>query len=65
MYKLALIISRNNPHAIKNLDILVRPIGVNYKYLVITDSHPFGWANDPYSFGFNDGKFTRLMNVSN
>lgn len=52
-------------HAIKNLDILVRPIGVNYKYLVITDSHPFGWANDPYSFGFNDGKFTRLMNVSN
>ncbi|WP_099075734.1 DUF2612 domain-containing protein [Proteus alimentorum] len=52
-------------YAIKNLDILVRPIGVNYKYLVITDSHPFGWANDPYSLGFNDGKFTRLMNVSN
>ncbi|WP_350914717.1 DUF2612 domain-containing protein [Providencia huaxiensis] len=52
-------------HAIKNLDILVRPIGVNYKYLVITDSHPFGFSHDPYAFGFGDGKFTRLMNVSN
>lgn len=51
-------------HAIKDLDILVRPIGVNYKFLVITDSRPFGWANDPCAFGFNDGKFTRIMNVS-
>ena len=51
-------------YAIKHLDILVRPIGVNYKYLVITDAHPFGWASDPDSFGFNNGKFTRLMNVS-
>lgn len=52
-------------YAIKTLDILTRPVGVNYKYLVITDERPFGWAADPFSFGFNDGKFTRLMNVSN
>ncbi|MGG4690029.1 DUF2612 domain-containing protein [Providencia stuartii] len=51
-------------HAIKDLDILSRPIGVNYQYLVITDAHPFGWAGDQSAFGFNDGKFTRLMNVS-
>lgn len=31
-------------HAIKDLDILSRPIGVNYQYLVITDAHPFGWV---------------------
>ncbi|MEX6425542.1 DUF2612 domain-containing protein [Providencia manganoxydans] len=51
-------------YAIKNLDILSRSIGVSYKYLVITDTHPFGWSSDLHAFGFNDGKFTRLMNVS-
>ncbi|MGX4745120.1 DUF2612 domain-containing protein [Providencia rettgeri] len=51
-------------HAIRTLDILSRPIGVNYQYLVITDAHPFGWSSDQSAFGFNDGKFTRLMNVS-
>lgn len=51
-------------YAIKNLDILSRPIGVSYKYLVITDARPFGWSSDLHAFGFNDGKFTRLMNVS-
>ncbi|ENN8378607.1 DUF2612 domain-containing protein [Providencia rettgeri] len=52
-------------HAIKELDILSRPIGVNYQYLVITDARPFGWSSDTSAFGFNDGKFTRLLNVSN
>lgn len=52
-------------HAILNLDILVRPVGVKYRYLVITDARPFGWLNDADSFGFNDGKFTRLINVGN
>lgn len=51
-------------HALKNLDILSRPVGVSYKYLIITDAQPFGWSGDPLAFGFNDGKFTRLMNVS-
>ncbi|MGV8004340.1 DUF2612 domain-containing protein [Photorhabdus temperata subsp. temperata] len=51
-------------HAIKKLDILSRPIGVQYKYIVITDSHPFGWANDPLAFGFGDGKFTRIVDVN-
>ena len=52
-------------YAIQHLDILVRPVGVMYRYLIITDSRPFGWESDAGSFGFNDGKFTRLINVSN
>ncbi|CAQ85182.1 MULTISPECIES: DUF2612 domain-containing protein [Photorhabdus] len=52
-------------HAVKKLDILSRPIGVQYKYIVITDRHPFGWANDPHAFGFGDGKFTRIVDVNN
>lgn len=52
-------------YAIKSLDILSRPMAVSYKYLVITDSRPFGFSHDHYAFGFGDGKFTRLMNVNN
>ncbi|PVZ86697.1 DUF2612 domain-containing protein [Serratia sp. S1B] len=52
-------------YAIQHLDILVRPVGVSYQYLVITNAKPFGWLGNTNAFGFNVGKFTRLINVSN
>ena len=52
-------------YAVLNLDILVRPIGVWFRLIVISNEHPFGWSNDTQAFGFNEGKFTRLINVSN
>ncbi|MDE1484463.1 DUF2612 domain-containing protein [Xenorhabdus bovienii] len=51
-------------HAILKLDILSRPIGVKYQFVVVNSDHPFGWANDTRSFGFGDGKFTRIINVN-
>lgn len=52
-------------YAIQKLDILVRPIGVNYKYLIITSDRTFGWHGIEGAYGFNKGKFARLLNVSN
>ncbi|MBE7778967.1 DUF2612 domain-containing protein [Yersinia pestis subsp. pestis] len=52
-------------HAVLNLDILVRPVGVWFKLIVISSDHPFGWANVSQTFGFNEGKFTRLINADN
>lgn len=51
-------------YAVLNLDILVRPVGVWFKFIIISNDHPFGWANDAQAFGFNDGKFTRLINAN-
>ncbi|HBN5913812.1 TPA: DUF2612 domain-containing protein [Morganella morganii] len=52
-------------YAIRQLDILVRPVGVNYRYLVITSERTFGWHGVKGAYGFNKGKFARLLNVSN
>ncbi|SIP73175.1 conserved hypothetical protein [Xenorhabdus innexi] len=51
-------------HAILRLDILSRPIGVKYQYVVVNSDRPFGWADDTRAFGFGDGKFTRIINVN-
>jgi len=48
-------------YALLSLDILIRPIGVRYKFIVIESEHPFGWAGDQQAFGFGDGKFTRII----
>lgn len=52
-------------HAILNMDILRRPVGVMYRFFIITDDKPFGWESDNHSFGFNIGKFSRILNVYN
>ncbi|QHJ84962.1 MAG: hypothetical protein [Bacteriophage sp.] len=50
-------------YAVKYLDIIVRPIGVMYRYLILTSDQPFGFYKDSSSFGFDAGKFVRLQNV--
>lgn len=48
-------------YAVFNLDILVRPVGVWFRIIIVSNDHPFGWADDALAFGFNDGKFTRII----
>lgn len=48
-------------YAIKFLDILVRPIGVHYRFLIITNDEPFGFSLDSTAFGF--AKFVRLQSI--
>ena len=50
-------------YAISKMDILVRPIGVLYKYTVLDDYVPFGFAHDADSYGFGVGKFVRLQQI--
>lgn len=50
-------------YAISKMDILVRPIGVMYRYLVLVNNEPFGFLHDKYSYGFNLGKFVRLQEI--
>jgi hypothetical protein len=50
-------------YAISKMDILVRPIGVMYRYLVLANSEPFGFAHDKHSQGFNLGKFARIQKI--
>lgn len=50
-------------YAISKMDILVRPIGVMYRYLVLVNNEPFGFAHDKHSYGFNRGKFVRLQEI--
>lgn len=50
-------------YAISKLDILVRPIGVMYRYLVLVNNEPFGFVHDKHSYGFNLGKFVRLQEI--
>ncbi len=42
-------------YAIKNLDILVHPIGVKYIYFAIDDEKPFGWGDEPGVYGWGEG----------
>ncbi|MWN91157.1 DUF2612 domain-containing protein [Gilliamella sp. Pra-s65] len=50
-------------YAITKMDILVRPIGVMYRYLVLVNNEPFGFAHDKHSYGFNKGTFVRLQEI--
>ncbi|WP_085248065.1 DUF2612 domain-containing protein [Gilliamella mensalis] len=50
-------------YAISKMDILVRPIGVIYRYLVLVNNEPFGFNHDKRSYGFNLGKFVRLQEI--
>lgn len=50
-------------YAISKMDILVRPVGVMYKYLVLVNNNSFGFSHDKQSFGFNLGKFVRLKEI--
>lgn len=50
-------------YAIKNLDILVRPVGVLYQFLVLVSDEPFGFYSDNTAFGFGAGKFVRLQQI--
>lgn len=50
-------------YAISKMDILVRPVGVMYQYIVLINNEPFGFSNDNVSFGFNLGKFVRLQEI--
>lgn len=50
-------------YAISKMDILVRPVGVMYRYLILVNNEPFGFSHDPQSYGFNLGKFVRLQEI--
>lgn len=50
-------------YAVSRLDICVRPIGVMYRYIILTSDRPFGFDGDSASFGFNDGSFVRLQQI--
>lgn len=50
-------------YAISKMDILVRPIGVMYQYIVLLNNEPFGFAHDNPAYGFNLGKFVRLQEI--
>lgn len=46
--------------AVKNLDILVRPIGVKLRFFEVAN-HPFGWYEDDTAFGFDDGVWSDFV----
>lgn len=50
-------------YAISKMDILVRPVGVMYRILILTNNNPFGFAQDNESYAFNLGKFVRLQEI--
>ena len=50
-------------YAISKMDILVRPVGVMYQYVVLNNNNPFGFSHDEKSYGFNIGKFVRLQEI--
>lgn len=52
-------------YAISKMDILTRPVGVMYQYVVLINNNPFGFSHDEKSYGFNIGKFVRLQEIGN
>ncbi|WP_294954878.1 DUF2612 domain-containing protein [uncultured Gilliamella sp.] len=50
-------------YAISKMDILARPVGVMYQYVVLINNEPFGFDHDNQSQGFNLGKFVRLQEI--
>lgn len=49
--------------AIKSLDILARPVGVLYQFLILVSDMPFGFDNDHSSYGFGQGELVRLQQI--
>lgn len=49
-------------YAIENLDILVRPVGVMYKYVIIEPAKYFGFYEDRCASGFDEGVFVEFSN---
>lgn len=49
-------------YAIDNLDILVRPVGVMYKYVIMDPEKYFGFYEDRYASGFDEGVFVEFSN---
>ena len=58
------LINEFKKYAIENLDVIVRPIGVKYRYVIIKPVKYFGFYNDKSAHGFNNGKFARFLNVN-
>lgn len=58
------LITEFKKYAIENLDVIVRPIGVSYKYVIIKPVKYFGFFNDKSACGFGVGKFARFLNVN-
>lgn len=50
-------------YAVSKLDICVRPIGVMYRYIVLTSDKPFGFKDVPGAYGFGKGSFVRLQQI--
>ena len=50
-------------YAISKMDILVRPVGVNYQSIVLVNRTPFGFSHDSQTNGFGIGRFVRIQNV--
>ena len=50
-------------YAIENLDVIARPVGVRYKYVIIKPVKYFGFFKDKSASGFGVGKFARFLNV--
>lgn len=48
------------PYAI-TLDLIPLPQAVDIKYISIAAREPFGFSNNPNSFGFGNGSFTRIL----
>ena len=48
------LINEFKAYAVKNLDILVRPVGVRLRFFEVSN-HSFGWHEDPSAFGFDNG----------
>lgn len=52
-------------YAIDNLDILVRPVGVMFKYVIIEPIKYFGFYEDQFASGFDVGQFMEFPNEFN
>jgi len=48
-------------YAIKYMDVLRRPVTVQYRFFQIDANKPFGWAHDPTAAGFNEGIWSRFV----
>lgn len=51
-------------YAIQKLDVIVRPVGVMYKYVIIKPVKYFGFYKDASASGFGVGKFARFLDVN-
>lgn len=49
-------------YALERLDVLVRPVGVMYKYVIIEPIKYFGFYEDRFASGFDVGQFMEFPN---